>query len=55
MIAGTLCGLISTLTTSVCKEYYQFILSQGILFGLGVGLLYVQQPSQAHITPDWYF
>ena len=42
MIAGTLCGLISTLTTSVCKEYYQFILSQGVLFGLGVGLLYVE-------------
>ena len=41
MIAGTLCCLISTMTTSVCKEYYQYILSQGILFGLGVGLLYV--------------
>lgn len=41
MIAGTLCCFISTMTTSVCKEYYQYILSQGILFGLGVGLLYV--------------
>ena len=41
MVAGTLCCLISTMTTSVCREYYQYILSQGILFGLGVGLLYV--------------
>ena len=41
MISGTLCCFISTVTTSVCKEYYQYILSQGILFGLGVGLLYV--------------
>ena len=42
MIAGTLCCLISTMTTSVCTEYYQYILSQGILFGLGVGLMYVR-------------
>ena len=41
MVAGSLCCLISTATTSICKEYYQYILSQGILFGLGVGLLYV--------------
>ena len=41
MTAGTLCCVISMITTSVCKEYYQYILSQGILFGLGVGLLYV--------------
>ena len=41
MAAGTLCCLISSMTTSVCKEYYQYILSQGVLFGLGVGLLYV--------------
>ena len=41
MIAGTICCFISTLTTSLCEEYYQYILSQGILFGLGVGLLYV--------------
>ena len=39
MIAGTLYCLISTMTTNVCKESYQYILSQGtILFGLGVGL-----------------
>lgn len=41
MIAGTLCCLISSMTTSVSKEYYQYILSQGILFALGVGFLYV--------------
>ena len=41
MTAGTFCCAISTITTSFCREYYQYILSQGILFGLGVGLLYV--------------
>ena len=42
MIAGTLCCLTSSMTTSVSTEYYQYILSQGVLFGLGVGLLYVR-------------
>ena len=55
MIAGTLCGLISTLTTSVCKKYYQFILSQGVLFGLGVGLLYVKLGSSPARYYYFYF
>ena len=41
MIAGTLCCIMSSMTTSICKEYYQYIFSQGILYGIGVGLLYV--------------
>lgn len=34
--------------TSLCKEYYQFILAQGILTGLGCGLLMV--PSMSALT-----
>jgi len=48
MIAGTLCCLASSMTTSVCTEYYQYILSQGVLFGLGVGLLFY--PSLSSIS-----
>ena len=42
MIAGTVCYLASIVLTSVCNRYYQYILSQGVLFGLAVGLLWVQ-------------
>ncbi|KAF8955854.1 MFS general substrate transporter [Flammula alnicola] len=48
MIAGTICCLTSIMFTSMCKEYYQYILSQGLLFGLGVGLLFY--PSLASIS-----
>ncbi|KAF8802188.1 MFS general substrate transporter [Phlegmacium glaucopus] len=48
MVAGTICCLTSTMTTSVCTEYYQYILSQGVLFGLGVGLLFY--PSLSSIS-----
>lgn len=42
MIAGTMCYLASMVLTSICNRYYQYILSQGVLFGLAVGLLWVQ-------------
>ena len=41
MIPGTFVLVISTMITSICQAYYQYILSQGILFGLGVGMLSV--------------
>ncbi len=41
MIPGTAVLVFSIMITSICKDYYQYILGQGILFGLGVGLLYV--------------
>jgi hypothetical protein len=41
MLAGTICSIGSMVLTSFCKAYYQYILCQGVLFGLGVGLLYV--------------
>ncbi|KIM36537.1 hypothetical protein M413DRAFT_78073 [Hebeloma cylindrosporum] len=40
MIAGTACYLASMVFTSISNRYYQYILSQGILFGLSVGLLF---------------
>ena len=39
MIPGTFILVLSIMLTSICKQYYQYILCQGILFGLGVGLL----------------
>jgi len=39
MSAGTICYFASVMLTSVSKQYYQYILTQGVLFGLGVGLL----------------
>ncbi|CAA7266083.1 unnamed protein product [Cyclocybe aegerita] len=48
MTVGTLCYLASIMFTSVCKEYYQYILAQGVLFGLGVGLLFY--PSLASVS-----
>lgn len=48
MVAGTLCYLVSILATSFSVHYYQYVLSQGILFGLSVGLLFY--PSLASIS-----
>ena len=39
MIPGTVILVISIMMTSLCKQYYQFILAQGLLFGLGIGML----------------
>lgn len=44
MLAGTLCYLTSMMVMSVSTQYYQYILSQGILLGLGVGLMFVLFP-----------
>lgn len=38
---GSTILIFSTMVTSLCKEYYQFMLCQGILGGLGIGMLYV--------------
>ncbi|KAF9476184.1 MFS general substrate transporter [Pholiota conissans] len=40
MLAGTICYIASMVLTSFCKAYYQYILCQGVLFGLSVGLLF---------------
>ncbi|KAM6493808.1 Major facilitator superfamily domain containing protein [Amanita muscaria] len=48
MISGTALYLLSTICTSFSTRYYQFILSQGMLFGISIGLLFY--PSIASIS-----
>ncbi|KAH9480098.1 MFS transporter asaE [Psilocybe cubensis] len=48
MVAGTLCYTLGMVSLSFCVQYYQYILSQGILLGLGVGLVFY--PSLASIS-----
>ncbi|KAL2827942.1 putative MFS monocarboxylate transporter [Aspergillus cavernicola] len=40
LVPGTLAFVLSIMITSVCKEYYQFLLGQGVLGGLGSGFLF---------------
>ncbi|KAH9948289.1 MFS general substrate transporter [Amylocystis lapponica] len=40
MIPGTVILVFSIMMTSLCKHYYQFVLAQGILLGLGIGMLF---------------
>ncbi|KAK9365620.1 MFS general substrate transporter [Lipomyces kononenkoae] len=40
MIPATIVYVFAMMMTSLCKEYYQFILAQGVLGGLGVGFLF---------------
>jgi hypothetical protein len=39
MLAGALVFGFSLMMTSLCTKYYQFILSQGVLSGIGNGLV----------------
>ncbi|KAI0823283.1 MFS general substrate transporter [Trametes gibbosa] len=48
MIPGTVVLVFSTMMTSLSSKYYQFILAQGVLFGLGVGMMFY--PSLAAIS-----
>ncbi|KAL3472527.1 putative MFS monocarboxylate transporter [Aspergillus californicus] len=40
LIPGTLAFVLSIMITSICKEYYHFLLGQGILGGLSMGFLF---------------
>ncbi|GBE85455.1 Aspyridones efflux protein [Sparassis crispa] len=40
MMAGTVALVISVMLTSICTRYYEYVLAQGVLFGLGVGMLF---------------
>ncbi|EIW52339.1 MFS general substrate transporter [Trametes versicolor FP-101664 SS1] len=48
MIPGTIVLVFSTMMTSLSSKYYQYVLTQGILFGLGVGMMFY--PSLAAIS-----
>ncbi|TCD65866.1 hypothetical protein EIP91_002128 [Steccherinum ochraceum] len=48
MVSGTLVISLSTMITSICTQYFEYVLCQGALFGLGVGLLFY--PSLAAIS-----
>ncbi|KAF9465811.1 MFS general substrate transporter [Collybia nuda] len=48
MITGTIVYIFAIMMTSISTQYYQYVLSQGLLFGLGVGLLFY--PSLASIS-----
>lgn len=39
--SGSLILVLSLILTSISAQYYHYLLSQGVLFGLGVALLYV--------------
>ncbi|KAI0738847.1 major facilitator superfamily domain-containing protein [Daedaleopsis nitida] len=40
MIPGTVVLVFSIMMTSLSSQYYQYILAQGVLFGLGVGMIF---------------
>ncbi|KIK70008.1 hypothetical protein GYMLUDRAFT_535541 [Collybiopsis luxurians FD-317 M1] len=40
MLVGTVLYVLSMMMTSISTHYYHYLLSQGLLFGLGVGLLF---------------
>ncbi|KAF7310195.1 Monocarboxylate permease-like protein [Mycena indigotica] len=41
MVVGTIVYVLAIMITSICTRYYQYLLVQGLLFGLGVGLMQV--------------
>jgi len=51
MIPGTIVYVTAVMLTSVCKEYYQFILCQGLVGGISNGMLF----SAAMCTINHYF
>ncbi|KAG7444069.1 MFS general substrate transporter [Guyanagaster necrorhizus] len=48
MATGSLLYILSLVLTSISTQFYQYVLAQGILFGLGVGLLFY--PSLASVS-----
>ncbi|KAF9523142.1 MFS general substrate transporter [Crepidotus variabilis] len=40
MTIGAVCFFVGMMLTSICVEYYQYILAQGIILSLGVGFLF---------------
>lgn len=48
MVPAAIVYVFAVMMTSICKEYYQFILAQGLLGGVGVGFLFT--PATASIS-----
>ncbi|KAJ7040037.1 MFS general substrate transporter [Mycena alexandri] len=48
MIGGSVVYVFSIMMTSISTEYYQYILAHGVLFGLGVGMLFY--PSMSSVS-----
>ncbi|CDO72284.1 hypothetical protein BN946_scf184970.g136 [Trametes cinnabarina] len=48
MMPGTILLVFSTMMTSLSTKFYQYILAQGVLFGIGVGMMFY--PSLAAIS-----
>lgn len=43
--SGTLLTVVGMFLTSICKTYWQSLLSQGVMVGFGFGLLYLPAPA----------
>ena len=50
-VPGTIIYVFSLMMTSLCTKYYQFILAQGILFGIGDAMLFYPTISS---LPHWF-
>lgn len=51
LLSGSFLVVLGLMMTSLCTQYWQFMLAQGICVGLGAGLLYI--PSMA-IIPQYF-
>ena len=51
IVGGNLLVVFGLMMTSLCKEYWQAILAQGVTFGTGYGLLFIPGVS---ILPQYF-
>jgi hypothetical protein len=51
VVVGTITGVFGMMMTSICKQYWQFVLAQGLTVGLGSGCLLL--PSVA-VMPAYF-
>jgi MFS family permease len=51
MFAGVICETASLICASFAKQIWHLFLTQGILFGLGMGLLFIPVAS---VVPQWF-
>lgn len=51
MFSGAVCEAVSLICASFASRFWQIVLSQGVLFGFGLGLLFI--PTAA-VVPQWF-